>query len=164
MAFDPHLFDAIDGVLTLPDICAMTGGKGPAIVRRKEKVIFFPYWSLVLIPFGLLPFLIAWAVLRREQKVSYCLSPRGIKSLRSRRRVIAAVMAIGLGSIYFGATKSEWFFVVTILFFLTAAVLYRRLYFPFQFTSLFGAIVVSGLPQEFDGTSLMRRDRTPSPR
>ena len=122
------------------------------LFRRDEKLLFFPYWSIALIPFGLLPFLVAFAVLRREKKVTYYLSAAGKTVVLKRRLAIGGVMIFAIITMIVGAIVSPMIFLLTIISLGFAAYLYRKMFFPFQFCVVAGnAVIVYSLPKSFDG-------------
>jgi hypothetical protein len=69
----------------LPPVCCKTGERTRLIVERKQRVI--PPWTWVLLPFGVLPFVVVALLLtRRTVVVALPMSRRAARRLRTADR------------------------------------------------------------------------------
>ena len=150
MKEQPASIKRVGDSLFFPQICAVYGGRDASIIRE-ERLLFFPYWSLVLIPFGLLPFILAFVFLRKEQKVVYYLSLQGKRKLCMRRSITIGVLILTFVSIFFAAKGFGWFVLSAVILFATTVYLYKKICFPFQFfVDELGDVCVNRLPKEFE--------------
>jgi hypothetical protein len=137
-------------IIELPPRCTFNGSRD-GLVKRTETIVVFPYWSLAFIPLGLLPFVLAFAVLRKEQQVSYWLSPAGRKRVALLRVCTLGCILLMFASIYWALNYTTSFLYLTIGSVFIAALLYRAKYYPFKYR-LDGnkEFVIYGLPVGFD--------------
>lgn len=160
----PSAIQRTGDVLIFPELCAATGAPSESLIRRSEKLLLIPYWSMVLIPLGLLPFLVAFVLTRREQKVVYYLSPAGNKAILLRRALVGILFAAGFATLFVGgATSKGWIFLIAFALLGLSAVGYRKVFFPFQYkANKEKQIIVYQLPEPFDDIS-QRPASTPPP-
>lgn len=152
MHLQPPSIQRVGDTLIFPEICAVSGQRDRPLARRDEKLLFFPYWSLALIPLGFLFFIVAFAMLRKEQRVVYFLSDSGKATVLKRRLAVIALLLVAIAAMVIGAMGWPWLFLISVVAIGLAGYLYRQICFPFRFgTTPQGAVFVHRLPPSFGG-------------
>lgn len=81
----------------LPKRCVHTNLDVPEGGWRKRKLYTWtPQWIIVLIPFGLLPYLLLAVVLQKKAKITYSLNPGAKERLSRKRGTALGVMVLGI--------------------------------------------------------------------
>jgi hypothetical protein len=119
----------INEIYDLPPVCMSCGTNAALIVKRRFG--WFPPWVLILIPFGVLPYIIVGEILKKRAKVEVPLCARHKNHFKTRQWVglaglVALMILVGLtcvaGAVI--APQKEGLGGIICLSFIPLAVLY----------------------------------------